>query len=92
MLLAKKKFQRKAQDIRTPPAWLFFSCEDDKVDEFVDVTAITALSPYKPSFSLLDPGTTKFTEAEKIWLATSNEWRQTWSRLPITWCSNGMLR
>jgi hypothetical protein len=62
MLTAKKKFQREAQEIRTP-ARVLFSNDEDKADEFVDVSVSPAISPYKPGLSLL--GSTKFSDSEK---------------------------
>jgi hypothetical protein len=62
MLSAKKKFQREAQEVRTP-ARVLFSKEEDEMEEFVNVTEAVAISPYKPSLSLL--GSTKFSDGEK---------------------------
>ena len=52
MLSAKKKFQREAQEVRTPARVLFLK-SDDKPEDFVDVSPTVPLSPYKPGLSLL---------------------------------------
>jgi hypothetical protein len=43
MLSAKKKFHQEAQEVRTP-ARVLFSNEEDKSDEFVDISMKAAIS------------------------------------------------
>jgi hypothetical protein len=62
MLSAKKKFQREAQEVRTP-ARVLFSKSEDKSEEFVNVSPTIALSAYKPGLSMLT--LQKFSETEK---------------------------
>jgi hypothetical protein len=63
MLTAKKRFQRQAQDARTPARALFPE-KDDKTEGFVEVPTLATPSPFKPSVSTMSISG-KSTEIEK---------------------------